>query len=313
MPRSHVDAGNHSVDNMGITLGPKASIYHVKSSISVFSGDGCADHLNNILTVDVSNIGNNERIDGLICDSNGRVEDIVSCFGIGSEIIILGILENMESTRLSLTTGIPWDKNFLLYDGNDALKHCVVHGDEAAELLTLIYPDMSEISDNEFLTIGDVIISKNSISSVGHFDILYRSDDESFIQRIKDKSLELQTSEEWECARIRSGLPSGNEADSTRLPSDIGLGTLVSLNKGCYPGQEIHARLDSRGSVRKHMLSIASPMPINLGKNRLEGGLTINVTSTREFDGGHIALAVAPTQISEGTLEGVSGQKFEVI
>lgn len=111
---------------------------------------------------------------------------------------------------------------------------------------------------------------------------------------------------------MQSRFPSAKEVDGTHLPSDIGLGELVSLNKGCYPGQEIHARLDSRGSEKKHIVTITSYEPIALGKSRLEGGLAIEVTSATEFGDRHIALAVAPKQISKGPVLTSIGQEYEI-
>ena len=86
-----VDADNHSVDIMSKSESPKALVFESKSSISIFSGDGPAEHLNNILTGDVSKLADGGRVDALVCDSNGRVRDVLSCFGIGDEIIVLGI------------------------------------------------------------------------------------------------------------------------------------------------------------------------------------------------------------------------------
>ena len=158
MPQNPVDADNHSVDIMSRSESPKASLFEFKSSISILSGDGPADHLNNILTGDVSKLADGERVDALVCDSNGRVRDVLSCFGVGNEIIVLGIYENLENTRSLLTAGIPWNKDLILYDGNDALRHCVVHGEEALELVGLLYPELSEIPENKFVSIVSISI-----------------------------------------------------------------------------------------------------------------------------------------------------------
>ena len=290
-----------------------AAIYDIRSSMSVFSGEGCAEHLDNVLTSDVSKLSDTERIDGLVCDSNGRVADIISCFGIGSEILILGIYENMEMTRGLLTKGIPWDRELLLYDGNDALRHCLIHGEGAMEMLGVLYPEISAIPNNSFVTVGDVIISKNTIFGEGNIDVIHRVDDDSFIQRVMSNDIRIRTSVEWESVRIGSGYPSENEADSTRLPTDIGMGKLVSLNKGCYPGQEIHARLDSRGSTKRHMVSISCSEPIVLGKQKLDNGLTVHVTSTVELGDMYMALAIVPIEIEGGYVKTASGEKFEIM
>ena len=107
-----VDVDNHSVDIMSKSESTKALVFESKSSISIFSGDGPAEHLNNILTGDVSKLADGGRVDALVCDSNGRVRDVLSCFGIG-ENNCSGDHENMVDTRSLLTAGIPWNKDLV--------------------------------------------------------------------------------------------------------------------------------------------------------------------------------------------------------
>jgi folate-binding protein YgfZ len=60
------------------------------------------------------------------------------------------------------------------------------------------------------------------------------------------------TSEEFDALRVRSGWPAmGREIISGEtLPAAIGVVALaVSFTKGCYPGQELVERMDSRGST----------------------------------------------------------------
>jgi hypothetical protein len=57
----------------------------------------------------------------------------------------------------------------------------------------------------------------------------------------------------WESLRIRSGIPLvPRDAGPGDLPQEAGLVTAaVSFDKGCYLGQEIMARLKTRGRVRR--------------------------------------------------------------
>jgi tRNA-modifying protein YgfZ len=57
--------------------------------------------------------------------------------------------------------------------------------------------------------------------------------------------------EEYESLRIRSGMPAmGHEIDDTTIPASLGQSVIdaaVSFTKGCFTGQELVARIDSRG------------------------------------------------------------------
>lgn len=73
------------------------------------------------------------------------------------------------------------------------------------------------------------------------------------------------TLEAWEAARITAGLPvNGTELTERTIPAESGLVPLAaSLTKGCYVGQELVARIDSRGHVNRHLrrLSIEGEIP----------------------------------------------------
>jgi folate-binding protein YgfZ len=57
--------------------------------------------------------------------------------------------------------------------------------------------------------------------------------------------------EDYEVLRIRAGVPAmGHEIDETTIPASLGQAVIdaaVSFTKGCYTGQELVARIDSRG------------------------------------------------------------------
>jgi folate-binding protein YgfZ len=54
---------------------------------------------------------------------------------------------------------------------------------------------------------------------------------------------------DYEAARIRAGIPAmGREIDQSTIPASLGVvEQAVSFTKGCYTGQELVARIDSRG------------------------------------------------------------------
>ena len=63
--------------------------------------------------------------------------------------------------------------------------------------------------------------------------------------------LSLSSDADWEAARIRAGWPAmGRELTDRTIPAEIGglVEASVSFTKGCYTGQELVARIDSRGS-----------------------------------------------------------------
>ena len=68
------------------------------------------------------------------------------------------------------------------------------------------------------------------------------------------------TPEEAEAWRVSAGLPrAGVDFDADRLATELSLPEAISLDKGCYVGQEVVARTTHRGAVRRHRIGFRYP------------------------------------------------------
>lgn len=95
--------------------------------------------------------------------------------------------------------------------------------------------------------------------------------------------------------RIRAGQPGvGRELSAEYIPLEVGLWDDISFNKGCYTGQEIIARMESRGRLARALVHLAltamleAPAPL-LHDGKRAGMLTSSVTAP---DGTVYALGV---------------------
>ena len=98
--------------------------------------------------------------------------------------------------------------------------------------------------------------------------------------RLIEAGAALISAETFDYLRLESGLPRfGRELTPAYIPLEANLWADVSFKKGCYIGQEIIARLESRGRLAKRMLHfhadhpLASDADIRLGDN-VVGALT---------------------------------------
>jgi folate-binding protein YgfZ len=76
------------------------------------------------------------------------------------------------------------------------------------------------------------------------------------------------SADDYEAKRIVAGLPKmGAELTEKTIPAETGIIDLtVSFTKGCYTGQELVARIDSRGGhVPRHLRGLALPSPVTVG------------------------------------------------
>ncbi len=115
---------------------------------------------------------------------------------------------------------------------------------------------------------------------------------------------------DWRLANLQAGIPEILAAQSEEFtPHMLNLDLLgaVSVDKGCYPGQEIVARTHFRGKTRRRMLRFQSEQPVAAGdKLSLDGrdvGEVLNAIGTE-------LLAVAPVANAEDALA-VNGVRLE--
>jgi folate-binding protein YgfZ len=121
-----------------------------------------------------------------------------------------------------------------------------------------------------------------------------------------------------EVARIEAGVPKmGAELTERTIPAETGLveGT-VSFTKGCYTGQELVARIDSRGSnVPRHLRRLRSAVPLEVGADLVAGGKVVGaVTSAAATPDGWVGLGYVGRGVEPpADVTGPDGQAVRVV
>jgi len=123
--------------------------------------------------------------------------------------------------------------------------------------------------------------------------------------------------EALEILRVEAGVPAfGSELDEEVLPAEARLESAVSHTKGCYTGQEVVARMHSRGRVGHLLVGLRAPdaVPAVGAEVRVGDRRVGEVTSAcRSPAAGPIALAYVRSQHAEpGTRVEVDGAFAEV-
>jgi folate-binding protein YgfZ len=99
----------------------------------------------------------------------------------------------------------------------------------------------------------------------------------------------------YQVARIEAGIPAmGAELTERTIPAESGIVALTaSFTKGCYTGQELVARIDSRGgNVPRHLRGVVLAAEAPVGAEvQIEGKTVGSVTSVAPKGDGAVALA----------------------
>ncbi len=107
----------------------------------------------------------------------------------------------------------------------------------------------------------------------------------------------------YEDLRIRAGYPAApNEVNEDHIPLEAGLKSAISFKKGCYIGQEVIARMESRGQMARRLVKLETePMPEArmqtgdvLYADGAEAGSVTSVTSD-----GHTALGYVRSTLAK--------------
>ena len=106
---------------------------------------------------------------------------------------------------------------------------------------------------------------------------------------------------ELESARIAAGVPSvPADCGANEFPQECGLDAWVSYTKGCYLGQEVMARIQSMGSLRRILRRVEGPVSVGLELKTPEGKVAGLVRSAA----GESGLALVSVDLAEGVVLG---------
>ncbi len=101
--------------------------------------------------------------------------------------------------------------------------------------------------------------------------------------------------------RIAAGVPAvPADCGAGEFPQECGLDAWVSYTKGCYLGQEVMARIQSMGSLRRILRRVSGPVSVGQELKTPEG----KVAGTVRSASGEAGLALVSVDLSEGSVLG---------
>ena len=112
---------------------------------------------------------------------------------------------------------------------------------------------------------------------------------------------ELGSLAELDSARVAAGVPAvPADCGANEFPQECGLEAWVSYTKGCYLGQEVMARIQSMGSLRRILRRVTGPVSVGQELKTPEGKVVGTVRSVA----GAVGLALVSVDLAEGTVLG---------
>jgi folate-binding protein YgfZ len=260
-------------------------------------------------------------LDGMVTNSVATVEDGGSCRAllldrkgrILSDLEVIQLepavwIETAEGTGATVHAAL--ERHIIadaveLEDLTDGWAELAVEGPAAGEAVLAAggeAPAPGKASEQR----GRVWIGGGAVDAQGVRLLATRSEVETF-----RSSLELAavSQEQLEILRVEAYRPAyGVDATERSFPAEGPYRAAVSFTKGCYIGQEIVARVDSRGGVNRLLVKLGMAEPTSAGSAITAAGTAVGVVTSAVCSplSGPLALGYVKTELAE------PGAKLEV-
>ena len=278
---------------------PLAQIVEIPTSVTLVSGKDARNHLNRMLTLDISKDSFLTRKESLICDLNGRITSHQLHADLGQQILLLHHESISENLRANLTSGIPWNEEIKISSGDGAIRRMLIFGENPENLLEEFGISCTELTSEYWTEFDDSMISiihngpdfriyELLIPSKNYCEILQGLETIGAISGEVDSGIAITS---------MAGIVDLAVGIDGKIPFDLGLESLIDLKKGCYPGQEIHARMESRSAINKTASSFFSNVQLPLGKVKTTENHQMEVISSNPLGDKWISILVHRKEI----------------
>lgn len=283
--------------------------------------------VNRMSTNDVSRLAPNEGAPTVFINANARILFRAGCFHLPRGLLLISEPGQGEALANYLRRSIFFGDQVTVKEISAETAHFALHGataDATIQSLTPAAESMPALGVTEIeCAVGNLIIARRKSICGGHWIVIADRElgapaHRLLLQSGASAGLIPAGSLTYNSLRIRSGRPAGLELSADYIPLEVGLWDEISFSKGCYTGQEIIARMESRGRLAKTLVKIAlsslAPAPTPMyAQGKPAGTLT---SSARAPDGRIHALAVlkvGSAQPNTDLTAGANGPKAKVI
>jgi aminomethyltransferase len=177
-----------------------------------------------------------------------------------------------------------------------------LYGPEAQRALSGSFPALQGLSNHEVALSERAYLWPTDLPVKGVRMLLQEDRYRHLLTERKPTLSSNACQEAYQVARIEAGLPEpGHEIQEEYLPLEVGLDDAVSFEKGCYTGQEIIARMHSRGRLARELVGLRLEGASEIGSVIRQDGREIGrLTSLAHSPArGWIGLAVVKTGAKE--------------
>ena len=306
------------IDPMTYEAAHETAVLIDRSSLALFqfSGTMRLDLINRISTQAVDSLKNGQGAATVLTTNIGRIIDRLILYAGDETVYALAGENHHDPLARYLLRNVFFQDDFKLQDVSDNTAVFAVYGPQAGKKLSAAgFPEIDfprhHWRSAEIAGIQTSIHRTDPIASDGYFIICPADDKAALWQYLVDAGLIPADQAAFDFLRIEAGLPRyGRELTLDYIPLEANLWDDVSFSKGCYTGQEIIARMESRGRLAKKLvrLQIDSPEPPENVELTAVGKGAGTITATAVGPTGLIGLGYVKTAVLDAGSQLMAGE-----
>jgi folate-binding protein YgfZ len=265
--------------------------------------------MHKISTNDLDSLSEGEGAPTLFTNANARIVERALVYHRGESAWVISEPGRGESLRAYLQRHIFFTDEARIADRTAGTRQFALHGAAADAFIADFAPDGAALSPYRHCTveIGGVSawIAYRPTLIGSLWTVIVPTERAAAVWTALARGAHPAGSLTYNVLRIRAGRPGvGRELSADYLPLEVGLWDEVSFKKGCYTGQEIIARMESRGRLARTLVALQpsamldAPAPLTF-----EGREVGTLTSAAEApDGERFALGVVKVGVARAGL-----------
>jgi len=243
----------------------------------------------------------------IITTATGRIVDRVVVYNRGDHLLLMTGPGRNTPTCNYLRRQIFFGDEIEIVDITESTAQFAIHGPLVTKIIGSVF---SELSSDHSLHSYDVTLGNSDVTLLrqkpiigDHWVVIVSKENASDIfmeLHTLGRSIGLKPAGSliYNLVRIQTGHPAGTELNQEYIPLEIGLFDEISFSKGCYTGQEIIARMESREKLARIMVRL-----------KLSG--LVSVPSDVYSDNQKIGVITSCAGAPDGTFYGLAIVKYD--
>jgi aminomethyltransferase len=267
------------------------------------------DLLHRMSTNDVNGLAAGAARQTVLTTAIGRMVDVLTVLNLGETALCLASAGRAAAVRRWLSGYIFFRDQVKFEDASGALGQLGIYGPRAGAVAGTLVDGADALAENRFVERDGVIVLNRKGEG---YTVITPADR---LGGLWDRAVAAGATPAGEAAyqllRLAAGRPyTGHEVTEDYIPLEANLWEAVSFTKGCYIGQEIIARMESRGKLARRLCGIRLDAPVAEGSEVRAGDAAAGVVTSAGVlpNLGPVALAYVKTALAEpGVRVAVSG------